>query len=291
MAFVRTTLLIGAVLAVAVSPVRAQDTAKPAPPKMRTITVTECVPEKYTVEKTVHKWECKRVEYDSVRCETVCEPRVREVTVVKRVPVMKTETRKVCCNEVTWVDKTVMKKCWEYKQVTCMEKKCVSKGHWECRTECARQGFLDRVCHRRDCADDPCAPCAPKTVTRKVWVNCPVYKDCPVTRCQRVCVEKPVTCKVKVCKPVMKEVQVQVCTYRCEEQKVKQTYYERVTRQVPCKAVKYERVCVPTKVQVTCCRMVERTREIQVPDVPCEPCGRARCHGLRLRAHRDDCCH
>ncbi len=58
-----------------------------------------------------------------------------------------------------------------------------------------------------------------------------------------------------VCKPV-------------HEQKV-ETYTVLCTRQVPCKAVRTVRVCVPCQETVTCCRMVARTVTKQVPVVPC----------------------
>src|SRR2546425_3953888 len=119
---IRTALFISAILAVAVSPVRADDAPKTTAPKTRTITVTECVPETYTEKRTVNKWECRKVEVQSFRCETVCVPKERQVTVTKRVPVMNTETRQVCVNETSWECKTVMKKSWEYKQVTSTEK-------------------------------------------------------------------------------------------------------------------------------------------------------------------------
>jgi hypothetical protein len=56
-----------------------------------------------------------------------------------------------------------------------------------------------------------------------------------------------------------------VCTYKCVEEKQVQKYTCMVSRQVPCKATRTVRVCVPYQETVTCCRMVPRTREIQVP--------------------------
>jgi hypothetical protein len=208
---IRLALLLGTLTAAAVSPARAAQ-AVPAPtaPKMKTITVTECVPETYQVKRTCYRVECRQETVPGFRCETVCVPRERVCTVVKRVPVQTTETRKVCCNVVTYEDRVVMKNCYEYRQVTCMQKKCVSRGHWECREVCKQPGCLEKLCN-------PCA--CPHTVTKKCWVSCPVYQECPVTKCQKVCVQKPTCCKVKVCKPVYKEVQVQVCSYRCVQEK------------------------------------------------------------------------
>jgi hypothetical protein len=271
---IRTALLLVALTVVAVAPARAADaTPQATGPTMRTITVTECVPETYQKKITCYRTECKTETYDTFRCETVCEPRERVCTVVKRIPVMKTETRKVCTTQVCYEDRVVMKKCYENQRVTCMVKKCVSRGHWECKEVCKNPGFFERLCN-------PCA--CPHTTTRKVWVHCPVYQECPVTKCKKVCVQKPVHCKVKVCKQVWKDVQVQVCTYRCEEQKVVQKYNVMVTKKVPVKATRTVRVCVPYEKTVTCTRMVQRQVQRQVPcevtccKPACQPC-KARC--------------
>jgi hypothetical protein len=112
------------------------------------------------------------------------------------------------------------------------------------------------------CCNDPCANncndnCRPAR-TRKVWVHCPEYRECPVTVCKKVCVTEAVKCKVNVCKPVWREEKVKVCTYQCVEEKqvVKVTEYE--TRQVPCKGTRTVRVCVPYEEVVNCCKWVRR---------------------------------
>jgi hypothetical protein len=322
--FRRASLLCTLALALAV-PVRAQDGPKgdglkPPPPQTRTITVTECVEEKFQEKRTCYRTECRTVQYDTFRCEPVCEVRERVCQVVKRVPVHTVETRKVCCNEWRYEDRCVMKPCWEYKQVTTCVKKCVSKGHWECQTVCAKPGLLAGLCSHGDrcghggcgnscghngcghkgCGHDRCrASCNTccETRTKKVWVHCPVYVDCPVTKCVKVCVQKPVVCKQKVCHQVVKEVQVPVCTYRCVTEQVTQKYTVQTMRQVPCKATRQERVCVPYEETVWCTRLVPRTREVQVAETPCctpcctpcrEHCPR-HCGGLRFREH--GCCH
>ncbi len=281
---VRTALLWGVVACAAISSARAGD-ALPAPAaNLKTITVTEYFEEKFATQRTCYRVECRRVEVDGFRFETVCEPRDRVVTVVRRLPVLTTEIRKVCCNVVCCEDRVVMKRCHEYKHVTKLVKKCVSKGHWECKTVCHRglfDGLLRRCC-------DPCDTCC-RTRTKKVWVHCPVYVECPVTCCVKVCVEKPVVCKVRVCKKVVKDVPVQVCRYRCVEEKCVQRCYERVCRKVPCKTVCYQRVCVPCQETVWCTRLVPRTRAVAVAESGCcPPCGH-RCHGLRFR-HHHGCC-
>jgi len=287
---IRLAVLLGALTAVAVSPARAAAQApKATGPTMKTIKVTECVEEKYPVKRTCYKVECRQETVDGFRCETVCEQRERVCTVVKRIPETKTVTRKVCHYETTCEDRVTMKNCYEYRQVTCNVKKCVSKGHWECKEVCKDPGFFEKLCN-------PCA-CG-HTVSKKCWVSCPVYVDCPVTKCQKVCVQKPVVCKVKVCKPVYKEVQCQVCSYRCVEEKVVQKYTEAVTRKVPCKTTRTVRVCVPYEETVMCTRMVPRTVERQVAvsecceTTCCKPsrsCCRSRCGG-GLFHRQNSCC-
>lgn len=298
----RTALLIGAITAVAVSPARANhnrgnggccDNPGPAPcgptaPATRTIQVTECVPEYYTVKRTAYRTECRTETYDTVRTECVPEWREKVCTVVRKVPVITEQCRKVCRTVTCYEDRTVMKTCYKYVQVTCMKKELVRRGHWECRTECvpARRhglfggngGGLFGGHHKSACNDpcaDPCAqPCPEYTVrTRKVWVNCPEYRECPVTVCKKVCVQVPQVCRVPVCKTVWSEEKVKVCTYKCVEDRQVQKYCVMVPRQVPCKATRTVRVCVPYEVEQKCCRMVARTVCRQVPACPtqCAP--------------------
>src|SRR4051812_32826178 len=147
----RYALLVGAITAVAVSPAWAQhrhrsasccETASsccestscaPTAPAYRTITVTECVPETYTTKRTCYRYECRTEEYDTCRTECVPECRERVVCCVKRVPVVTTECRKVCRTVTSCEERTVMRTCYKYVNETVCEKKCVSRGHWECR--------------------------------------------------------------------------------------------------------------------------------------------------------------
>ena len=306
MARIRIALLLGAVTAF-VAPLRAQDAPKTTGPKMRTIQVTECVPETYQEKRTCYRWECKQENYTAYRCESVCVPKERTVTCVERIPETKTVTRKVCHYESCCETRTVMKNCYHWEQYTCMQKKCVSRGHWEC---C-------EVCKQPSCFEKLCNPCAcPHTVTKKHWVHCPVYQECPVTKCKKVCTQVPTTCQVRVCKPVWQEVQCQVCSYRCVEKKHVEKYNEMVTKKVPYQATRCVRVCVPYTETVTCCRMKTVTRQVQVAEcapsccpAPCCPttccktrcckprccsssccdtCCRTRCSGLHFR--QKDCC-
>jgi len=309
----RLALLVGAVTAAVVSPARAffrkapcccepcgdpcaQAAPAPAPapaaPAMRTICVTECVPERYTVKRTCYKQVCVQETYQA--CKTVCEreERTRTCNVVVRVPVTKTEARKVCKNVTCYEDRTVMKTEWRTEQHTCMKKELVRLGHWECREECASGLFSGcglfggGGCgllggghgHGNGCCDsgcgDPCANACPPTRTKKVWVHCPEYCERPVTTCKKVCVQVPTVCKVAVCKQVWETHNVQVCTYECKTEVRTEKYCVMVPRTVTYTATRTVSKCVPYEVDVVCCRMVTRTREIQVPvcETPCNPC-------------------
>lgn len=306
---VRIALLLGAITAV-VSPARADGPAS-TNPCTRTIQVTECVPETYKVKRTAYKVECKTETYDAFRCERVPEVRERVVTCVKRVPVTKVETRKVCKTVTEYENRTTMKTCYKYVQETCMEKKLVRLGHWECREECRTSffgGLLNRDggCGSKGCGHHGCAKscntscnnncCTPtRTVTRKHWVHCPEYKECPRTVCKKVCYQEPVTCKVAVCRQVWSEEKVNVCTYQCVEEKRTEKYTVCVERKVPIKCTRTVRVCVPYETEVTCTRMVARTvtREVPVCNPCCNPCDSGCGLFSRLRgafASRGDCC-
>lgn len=285
---IRTLALVAAVVLATTAPARAAD--RPAP--KRTV-ITECVEDTFQTTRTCYRTECKPVVYDTFRCETTCVPVVRMRTVVKRIPEHVVECRKVCRPTWTCEERVVMKPCFTYKTVTTCVKKCVSRGHWECREVCAKPGLFDRLC-KDDCEGDHCQ----RTRTKKVWVHCPVYVDCPVTKCVKVCTLKPVVKQVKVCHMVCKEVQVTVCRHRCVTEQVPETVMIRQVHRVPCKAVRYERVCIPYEETVWCTRLVPRMREVEVEEAvgcctpccrPCEPCCPRACHGLRFRQH--DCCH
>jgi hypothetical protein len=286
----RLALLIGAITAVAVSPVRANHNQAPccnsAPtnccstaPAMRTITCTECVPETYTVKRTCYRTECRTEQYQTCRteCVPVCKERV--CCVVKRVPCMTTQTRKVCKYVTSYQDKTVMKACWSTVQETCMKRQLVCRGHYECREVPCGGGlfggsggglFGGHGHHNNNNCCDPCATtCCTPTRMKKVWVNCPEYRECPVTVCKKVCTMVPTTCKVAVCTPCWSEVTCQVCTYKCVTEQVVQKYTCYETRSVPCTATRTVRVCVPYETTVCCTRMVAKTVCRQVPVSNC----------------------
>jgi hypothetical protein len=294
----RMALLVGAVTAAVVSPAGAfhrapccndpcGSAAPCAPaataPAFRTITVTECVPETYTVKRTAHKYECKTETYDACKTECVAECRERTCTVVKKVPVMKTEVRKVCKNVTVWEDRTTCRKEWKTVQETVCKKELVRLGHWECKEVCATSlfgGGLFGGGHKHGHCGDSCGgcndacstSCAPATRTKKVWVSCPEYCTRNVTVCKKVCVETPTTCKVAVCKQVWENVSVQVCTYQCVNEQRVEKYTVMVPKTVTYKATRTVRVCVPYEETVTCTRMVARQVTRQVPCAPaCTP--------------------
>jgi len=315
----RLALLIGAITAVAVLPVRANAQAPACcdgatAPAYRTVTCTEWVRESYTTKRTAYRVECKTETYNT--CKTVCVPECIEKTVcvTKRVPVMKEECRKVCKKETCWEEKVVNKTSYKYVQETCTKKTLVRLGHWECKEVPALfSGFGGGLFSGHGCGsscgscstgcstgcNDACSsPC--KTRTVKHWVSCPEYKECPTTVCKKVPVCEAVKCKVAVCKNVWVEEKVKVCTYQCvtEQQKVKCTVY--VKKSVPCTATRTVRVCVPYEETVTCCKLVPKTVTRQVACAPacgnsCNTCNSCAREGLfsRLRdrlRHNGDCC-
>jgi hypothetical protein len=266
----------------------------------------EWVRENHQVKRTAYRVECRQEQYDTFRCERVPVCRERTVTCVKRVPVMKEEVRRVCHHETVCEERIVNKTCYKYVQETCMKKQLVRLGHWECREVCpvfGGGGGLFSGHGKGGCCNDPCANncndnCRPAR-TRKVWVHCPEYRECPVTVCKKVCYTEAVKCKVCVTRNEYKEQKVKVCTYQCvtENRVVKETCWE--TRKVPCKATRTVRVCVPCEETVTCCRMVPKTVTRQVPCAPAcsNDCCESRFGGLfrnlggRLRSNGDCCGH
>src|SRR5262249_348369 len=147
--------------------------ADPCAPRFRTVCVTEWVPEKYICERTVNKVEYKQEKYTAFKCECVPEKRTCTKTVYEKVPEVKCVTRIVC--EKVWCEeeRTVMEKRTVCKPVEKCERKCVDKGHWECRCVECKPSCLERLreaCKKKDCCD-PCNPCNTCCETK-----CPKYK-------------------------------------------------------------------------------------------------------------------
>jgi len=311
----RLALLIGAITAVAVSPVRAsfwaprccESPCSSSPcgttaPAFRTVTCTEWVKENVTTVRKAYKYECRTEACETWRteCVPVCTKKV--ITVTKRIPVCKEEIRNVCHKETVYETRTVNKTCYKNVSETCMKKHLVRLGHWECKEVTPLFGGGGGLfsghghCGCDSGCSDACNSCRP-TRTRKVWVNCPEYKECPVTVCKKVAVCEPVTCQVAVCKNVMRQEKVMVRSFQCvqEQQTVNCTTYE--TRKVKCVTNRTVRVCVPYDQTVTCCKWVQKTVCRQVPVTTCCSTGCDSCErggflsGLRdrLRSH-GDCC-
>jgi hypothetical protein len=266
--------------------------------------VTQCVPETYQVKQVVMVPQTRTETYTAYRCECVPVVRQQVVTCYRTVPQVQTVTRRVCVTVPVCETRTVMRPCWTTQTVTTMVTKCVDRGHYECRQvyshRAAMHNRMHQHRHRHDCCPPPCPPPC-KTV--KVWVPCMVQIQCPVTRCQRVCVMQPVQVQVRTCRQVWREVTCQVCTYQCVPYQVTRNYTCYTTRMVPYQATRCVTVCVPTEQMVTCTRLVARTVAVAAPapcNTGCNDCCVTTCcaqkkHGLRGgRGHghrRSGCCY
>ncbi len=312
----RLALLIGAITAVAVSPVRANFRAprscdpcgassRATFPSFRGMSCSEWVKETYTTKRTAYKVECKTETYDSFRCERVPVVKERTVTCIERVPVWKEETRKVCHNVTVYEERTVNKTSHKYVQTTSMKKQLVRLGHWECKEVGSlfggfgggllgghgHHGCGDKACGDPCKASKGCNDSCRPARTRKVWVHCPEYRECPVTVCKKVCVTEAVKCKVAVCKQEWKEEKVKVCTIQCVEKKRVEKYTVCETVKVPCKATRTVRVCTPYEETVTSCKWV-RKQVAPAASKACDSnsCGRSGLLSrLRDRGCSNDC--
>jgi hypothetical protein len=270
---VRFAVLAGGILAVAGVSARADDCAPaPAPaPQFRTVCVNEWVPEKFEKVVTVYKQECVQEKYTAYRCETVPETKTRTVTYYENVPVEQEVVKKVCVRVPVVEERTVMEKHWVCQPETRVVRKCVDKGHYECREVPCGPSLHDRMhkfLHHKDCCDDCCEqPCRTKTV--KCWVPCPTWEEHTVTCMKRVCESRPVTCKVTVCKTEVREERCKVTVCKCVPKTRVETYTCNVVHRVPYEAVRTVSRCVPTQEKVTCTRMVCHKVEKQVPVATC----------------------
>jgi hypothetical protein len=289
---IRTSLLVGGLLAAAPVAARAGDgpccgdsCGAPCAPVMRTVCVTEWVPENYVSTRTVFKTECVVEKYTAYRTECVPEARTRTVCVNRVVPEYHDVVRTYCVAVPTVETRTCMKSVVTCKPVTTVCRKCVDMGHWECCEVPCKESYLSKL--KRKCHHDCCEPCLP-TKTVRVWVPCKVWVETPVTTMVSTCEMVPTTVQVTVCKMVEKQEVVKVCSYRCVTEQRVESYTVQVARCVPFEATRTVSRCVPVQEQVTLCRMVPHTVEKQVPVecccyTPC--CG----HGHGHKAKR--CCH
>jgi hypothetical protein len=278
----RVAVLASCVALTAALPVaRAEEAhaaAAPCAPAMKTICVEECVPEHYTTTRTVYRTEKSIEKYTAYKCVSVPETRTRTCTVYEKVPVCETRTRTYCVS-VPCVEKRVcMEKHWVCKEVTTCKKKCVDQGHWECReVPCGKSWFSSKKGGGGDSCDSCCEPCC-KTKTKKVWVPCKVWIDEPCTKIEKVCEYRPVEKCVTTCKKETRTENYQVTVYKCVPKCHTETYTVCVQKQVPYEATREVCRCVPHQEQVTCCRMVKRIVQKQVPCEPCCPCPPPCCH-------------
>jgi hypothetical protein len=326
----RAAALAGVVLATLGLPAKARsdgDCCSPCPPPcapaapaMRTITVTEWVPETYKTTVTAYKTECITENYTAYRTETVpekytayrtecvSETRTRQYTISRMVPVtskvMVTVYKCVPTVEKRVVNRTVV----SYQPVTTTVRKCVDQGHYECREVPVHtlHSRLRRCFHR---GDDCCEPCVP-TRTVKVWVPNKVWIEVPVTINQRVCSTVSETIDVTVNRMVPTQEERTVTTCQCVPEVKTETYCVLVPKQVAfeatrmvCRTVPYQATrqvakCVPYQTEVTATRMVCRTVERQVPAAECcgitvssHGFGGHRLFGRGGHGHRGGCCH
>lgn len=302
---IHVALLAGSLVAATALTARAEDpqpapaapAADPCAPQYRTVCVKEWVPETYQATRTVYDRVCREEKYTAYRCETVPETRTRQVTTYRQVPETKEVVRHVCVTVPVVEERTVMKTHWTCVPETRVVRKCVDKGHYECKEVPCGPSFMDRLrkCFHKDCCDDGCEPCVVRTKTVKVWVPCPVWEEHTVTCMKRICEHVPVKTCVTVCKTQIKEERCQVTCYRCEPVTRTENYTCYVQRKVPYEATRTVVHCVPREEKVTCTRMVCRTVQKQVPVETCSvetTCCKSRwfhrCGGLGLRHH--DCC-
>jgi hypothetical protein len=305
---IRVALLTGSLVAATALAARAENACQPAPaapaaqpcaPPFRTVCVTERVPETYQTTRIVYDRVCREERYTAYRCECVPETKTRTITTYRRVPEVKEVVRQVCVGRIPVVEeRTVMKTQWTCVPETRVVRKCVDKGHYECKEVPCGPSCLDRLrklCRRHDCCEEACEPCPPRTKTVKVWVPCPVWQEHTVTCTKRVCQHIPVKCQVTVCKPQFKEERCQVTVCKCVPEMRTETYTCMAQKRIPYEATRTVVRCVPREEKVTCTRMVCRTVQKQVPvetccaeTSSCKPRCFHRCGGLGFRHH--GCC-
>jgi hypothetical protein len=263
----------------------------PCAPATRKICVTECVPEYYTTTRTVYRTEKVCENYTAYKCVSVPETRTRTCTVYEKVPVCETRTRTFCVSVPCVEQRTCMEKFWVCKPVTTCHRKCVDKGHYECREVPCKQRH-----HKKSGCCDPCNPCecceCPKTKTVKVWVPCKVWVEEQSCKMQRVCEYRPVTKCVHTCKKEVRHETYQVTVCKCVPRCKTETYTVCVEKKIPYQATREVCKCVPHQETVRCCRMVQRVVEKEVPvcDTGCQPSCCDGCQPKCRKHHRSRSC-
>lgn len=294
---VRRALLACVLTAATVSSVRAGDApaATASAPQFRTVCVQEWAPEQYQCTRTSYRTECRTETYTAYRCESYPEQRTRVCTVYRMVPEVKEVIRRVCVCVPHVEERTVMQAHVTCKPVTKIVRRCVDKGHWECReVPCdppkKKRKWFSR---KHDCCEPCCDPCCPPpTKIVRVWVPCKVWVETPVTCMEKVCEYRPVVCRVTCYRHEWREERCQVTCCRCVVEPKVEHYTVICKKMVPYQAVRTVKVCVPHTETVTCTRMVCRTVHKQVPVEPCcapsccEPC----CKPCGKKKSRHHCC-
>jgi len=233
---------------------------------MITVPVTTCVPETYKVKQIVYKKVCKQETYTAFRCESFPVTKTRQVTTYTRNAVYKDVCRTVYEKVPVMTEKTVMKACYSYQNVTEMRSHKVDKGHWVCQEVPAPfKDFCNRLCKKGGDCCNPCAQPCPATRTVKKWHHCWVTECCPVTVCKKVCTMVPEVVKCCSYQCVAKQVTCKVCEYVCVPCVKTETYCCYESKQVPVTCTRNVWSCVPCEEWVTCCRMVAKTTYCQVP--------------------------
>ncbi|HEV3261605.1 MAG TPA: hypothetical protein VG013_32445 [Gemmataceae bacterium] len=288
---VQFILLAGIITAVATFPARADDCCSPCPSTC-TVRVKEWVPQTYQATRTCYRTECREEKYTAYRCECVPETRTRTCTVYRSVSEVRNETRNVCVCVPVVETRTVTQQYVTCKPVTRTVRKCVDRGHWECREVCCKPSFwarLKRHCHKRDCCE---CSCPPPTKTVRVWVPCKVWEECPITCYERVCESRPVTCKVTTWKQEVRQEKYQVTCWRCVPEERKENYQVLVSHKVAYQATRSVAVCVPYQQTYTACRMVCREVEKQVTASTCceTTCCKPSCGHKCHWHHHHGCC-
>ena len=282
-------LLAGVFVATAAVTACANDCCQPAPcaPQTRTVCVKEWVPQKYETTRTVYVREQRQECYTAYRCENVQEERTRTCTVYRTVNEVKEVCRNVCEKVPCVEERTTYKTCVKYVNENKVVRKCVDKGHYECKEVPCGPSFCDRVkkfCHKNDCCENTCEQSCQRTKTVRCWVPCPVWEQHTVCCKKRVCERIPTTCKVNTCKTVTRQVKCQVNVCRRVPECRTEKYMACVQKRVPYQATRTVCVCVPKVEKVTACRMV--CREVQ-KQVPCETASSTCCsEGFASRLFR-----
>jgi len=248
-------------------------------PATRTVRVEETVPEQYTTTRTVYRQQRVEEKYTAYRIEHVPVTKTRTVCVYEKVPCQETRTRTVCVKVPCVEERCCTEKHWVCKQVTTCKRKCVDNGHYECKTvEC---GSKHHKCGKKSCDScDPCGTCCeacPRTKTVRVWVPNKCWIEEPCTKTVKVCEYRQVKKQVTVCKTERHCENYTVTVCKCVPKQKVETYTCCEEKRIPYEATRCVCKCVPVQEQVTCCRMVKRCVEKQVPacDNCCEqPCER-----------------